>query len=71
MQELVCLRSKVATLESQLDMLLTERSHLNHLLLQCGFSDGILTLMKTVNDVIEAGGVDALGEEDDPLASSG
>lgn len=69
MENLACLRSKVAVLETQLDMVLTERSHLNELLLKCGFSEGIATLMKTVAEVIDAGGVEAF--EDDDIASSG
>lgn len=60
--ELILLRSKVAALESQLDMVLAERSHLNVMLIKCGFLQGIPTLMKTVEEVLEEGSVDAFGE---------
>ena len=44
-------RARIASLESQLDLLLTERSHLNDLLIECGFLEGIPTLMKTMQDL--------------------
>ena len=62
MDELIKLRSKVAVLESQLDMLLAERDHLNKLLVRCGFLEGIQTLMKTVQDVLRSGELDAYDE---------
>ncbi len=63
------LRAKIAALETQLDVVLTERSHLNALLIKCGFLQGIPTLMKTVQDLLESGELDSYGEEN-PLASS-
>ena len=60
--ETLRLRAEVAMLGSQLDLLLAERVHLNALLVDCGFSNGIATLIGTVEEVLEAGGVDAFGE---------
>jgi hypothetical protein len=60
MEEIIQLRSKVASLESKLDFLLAEREHLNSLLLECGFSQGIETLMSTAQEVLQAGGIDAI-----------
>jgi hypothetical protein len=51
--------SRIAVLESQLDLLLTERSHLNRLLLECGFLEGIPTLMKTIEDLMKSGELDS------------
>lgn len=60
-------RAKVAMLESQLDLLLTERSRLNHLLIECGFLEGIPTLIKTMEDLLKSG---ELGSSGDWMASS-
>ena len=49
------LRMRVAVLESQLDMMLAEREHLNNMLVTCGFMEGIPTLMKTVEEVLNSG----------------
>ena len=49
------LRMRVAVLESQLDMMLAEREHLNKMLITCGFMEGIPTLMKTVEEVLNSG----------------
>lgn len=59
-------RSKVAVLESQLDVLLTERAHLDSLLKECGFAEGIPTLMKTIEELVESG---ELGPSDGWIAS--
>ncbi len=60
MKELVCLRSRLALLESQIDMLLAERAHLDKMLVKCGFLEGIPTLMKTVEEVLDSGELDGL-----------
>lgn len=44
--------SRIAFLESQVDMLESELSHLNELLLQCGFSEGIMTLKMSVEELL-------------------
>lgn len=55
-------RSRLAALESQIDLLLAERSHLDAMLIKCGFAQGIRTLMQTVEEVLQDGGIDAYGE---------
>ena len=60
-------RARIASLESQFDLLLTERSHLNDLLIECGFLEGIPTLMKTMQDLLKNG---ELGSSGDWIASS-
>ncbi len=56
------LQTRVAFLESQVDLLETEITTLNELLVECGFTDGIKTLKSTVQELL-AGGSDRL--EDD------
>jgi len=46
------INSKVAALESKVDMLETELSYLNELLVRCGFPEGIVTLKATVEELI-------------------
>lgn len=43
---------KIATLESLVDHLKTEISYLNEILIRCGFPEGIVTLKKTVEEVL-------------------
>ena len=50
--EVTELKAKVAALESKLDMLETEFCYLNQTLIDCGFSEGIVTLKQTVEEVI-------------------
>jgi hypothetical protein len=45
-------RSYTAKLESKIDMLETELSYLDEMLVQCGFPRGIETLKGTVNDLL-------------------
>ena len=45
---------KIATLESLVDYLKTELSHLNQILVECGFTDGIVTLKQTVEDFLKS-----------------
>lgn len=48
---------KIALLESQNDMLETELSYLDNLLIDCGFPEGIKTLKETALELIsEKGG---------------
>lgn len=44
--------AKVAALETQVDMLETELSYLNQILVECGFPQGIHTLKDTVEELI-------------------
>ena len=44
--------SKIAQLESQVDLLEAELSYLNEILVRCGFQQGITTLKATVEDFL-------------------
>ncbi len=44
--------SIIAALESKIDMLETELSYLNQILIQCGFCEGIKTLKMTVEELL-------------------
>ncbi len=46
------LQAKIAYLECQMDLLETEMSDLNEMLLQCGFPEGIKTLKETVTELL-------------------
>ena len=46
------LQGKVAALESKVDMLESELSYLNHLLVRAGFPKGIQTLKATVEEIL-------------------
>ena len=46
------LNTKIASLESQLDLFETEIHYLNKLLIKCGFTEGLKTLKETANEHI-------------------
>lgn len=46
------LENKLAALESHIDMMETELSYLNKILIECGFPKGIATLKDTVEELI-------------------
>lgn len=46
------LNSKIAGLESQVDLLESELSYIDQLLLKCGFPEGIKTLKMTVEELL-------------------
>ena len=46
------LYSKIAILESKVDMLESELTYLNDLLIKCGFPQGINTLKATVEEIL-------------------
>jgi hypothetical protein len=46
------LRARVAALETQVDMLESELTHLHEMLVRCGFSNGIETLKETVEEYL-------------------
>lgn len=48
------LNGKIAVLETQVDLLESELSYLNRLLVNCGFPDGIQTLKRTVEELLSA-----------------
>jgi DNA repair exonuclease SbcCD ATPase subunit len=47
------LQRRIAWLESRLDQTESELSHLNELLLDCGFPEGIHTLKATIEELLE------------------
>lgn len=47
------LKSRIAALESHVDLLEAELFHLHALLMQCGFPEGIKTLKATVEEYLE------------------
>ncbi|MBP7074661.1 MAG: hypothetical protein KBA81_04675 [Rhabdochlamydiaceae bacterium] len=46
------LQTRIAFLESQVDLLETELTVLNDLLTRCGFAEGIRTLKTTVQEIL-------------------
>ena len=46
------LNSKIAGLESHVDLLESELSYIDQLLLKCGFPEGIKTLKQTVEELL-------------------
>jgi uncharacterized coiled-coil protein SlyX len=47
------LNSRIAFLETKVDMLESELQYLNEILTQCGFPEGIATLKATVEDLLQ------------------
>lgn len=47
------LQRRVAWLESRLDQAESELNHLNEMLLDCGFPEGISTLKSTIEELLE------------------
>ncbi len=47
------INSLLAALESKVDMLETELSYLNQILVDCGFPEGITTLKQTVEESLK------------------
>lgn len=48
------LNNKIATLESLVDYLKTELSYLNQILVECGFSEGVITLKQAAEEMIKS-----------------
>jgi hypothetical protein len=46
------LKAKVASLESNMDMLEAELGYLNEMLIRCGFPEGVKTLKETVQELL-------------------
>jgi hypothetical protein len=53
------LNGKIAVLETQVDILESELSYLNRLLVNCGFPEGIQTLKRTVEELLSTSPADA------------
>lgn len=51
--ELTQLKSRVAALESHVDLLEAELFQLHEMLMQCGFPEGIKTLKATVQEYLD------------------
>ena len=49
------LQNKVAHLESKVDLMETELSYLNEILLKCGFPKGINSLKETIEELLTEG----------------
>ncbi len=52
MENIKDLYKQIAVLESQLDLMESEYSYLNELLVRCGFPFGVLTLKATVEELL-------------------
>ncbi len=61
------LNSKIAGLESQVDLLESELSYIDQLLLKCGFPEGIKTLKKTVEELLSESSLDINEDESQVL----
>ena len=61
------LNSKIAGLESQVDVLESELSYIDQLLLKCGFPEGIKTLKKTVEELLSESSLDINEDESQVL----
>ena len=48
------LNGKIAILETHVDILESELTYLNRLLVNCGFPEGIQTLKRTVEELLSA-----------------
>lgn len=55
------MKSQIAALESKVDLLESEITHLDEILRQCGFPRGISTLKATVEELLE----EVRAEQDD------
>lgn len=53
------INSTIAVLESKIDMLETELTYLNKILIECGFPEGIATLKETVHELLGEQGLDS------------
>jgi hypothetical protein len=57
------LNSKIAGLESHVDLLESELSYVDQLLLKCGFPEGIKTLKRTVEELLSESPADLNEDE--------
>jgi hypothetical protein len=57
------LNSKIAGLESHVDLLESELSYIDQLLLKCGFPEGIKTLKMTVEELLSESAIDLNDDE--------
>jgi hypothetical protein len=57
------LLAKIASLESNIDMLEAELSYMNEILSRCGFPEGIKTLKETVEELLAEEAQASQGQE--------
>lgn len=61
------LNTKIAGLESHIDLLETELTYIDQMLLKCGFPEGIKTLKRTVEDLLSDSLIDSQEDEFEAL----
>ncbi len=61
------LNSKIAGLESHVDLLESELSYIDQLLLKCGFPQGIKTLKMTVEELLSESSIELNDDESQVL----
>jgi hypothetical protein len=61
------LNSKIAGLESHVDLLESELSYIDQLLLKCGFPEGIKTLKQTVEELLSESSIELNDNESEAL----
>lgn len=61
------LNSKIAGLESHVDLLESELSYIDQLLLKCGFPEGIKTLKQTVEELLSESSIELNDKESEAL----
>ena len=61
------LNSKIAGLESHVDLLESELSYIDQLLLKCGFPEGIKTLKQTVEELLSESSIELNDSESEAL----
>ncbi len=61
------MKSQIAALESKVDLLESEITHLDEILRKCGFPKGISTLKATVEELLQEVRIET-GDEDEPYA---
>ncbi len=58
------LQTRIAFLESQVDLLETELTTLNELLVSCGFPEGTQTLKSTIEEILAGGSEHFLDDQE-------
>ncbi|HEY4831255.1 MAG TPA: hypothetical protein VIH61_01665 [Waddliaceae bacterium] len=61
------LNSRIAGLESHVDLLESELSYIDQLLLKCGFPEGIKTLKTTVEELLSESSIELNDNESEAL----
>ena len=61
------LNSKIAGLESHVDLLESELTYIDQMLLKCGFPEGIKTLKRTVEELLKETSLELPEDESEVL----